>query len=130
VASVLDSCVADPGSSPRLCFFFLKHVYNGYGDHNISLLSSFCIFFCFLLLLTFQKGRSAVGFSTCYDGNCLLLCNNCSQCLIVNLTTSFHIVVQMYYQYRMEHIRLRSQACRIPDGTRRKCNQSKKIIGN
>jgi hypothetical protein len=49
VVSVLDSCVADPGSSPRLCFFFLKYVYNAYGDHNISLLSSFCIFFLLLL---------------------------------------------------------------------------------
>jgi hypothetical protein len=53
-------------------------------------------FFFFLLLLTFQKGTIAIGFSTCYDGNCLLLRNTCSQCLIVNLTTSFHIVVQMF----------------------------------
>jgi hypothetical protein len=40
VASVRDSCVDDPGSNPRLCFF-LKHVYiMTMGDHNISLLSS------------------------------------------------------------------------------------------
>jgi hypothetical protein len=46
VVRVLDSCVGCPGSSTHLCFFFLlKHVYNGYGDYNISLLSSFCIFF-------------------------------------------------------------------------------------
>jgi hypothetical protein len=67
------------------------------GTITFHSLSSFCIFFVFfLLLLTFQKGRSAVGFSTCYDRNCLLLRNTCSQCLIVNLATSFHILVQMF----------------------------------
>jgi hypothetical protein len=31
--------------------FFLEHVYNGYGDHNISLLLSFCIRSWFLNVL-------------------------------------------------------------------------------
>jgi hypothetical protein len=74
VVSVLGNCAADPRSSPRLCSFFY-HVYKGYGDHNISFTFTFLHFFFFLIFLTFQKGRSAVGFSTCYDGNCLLLCN-------------------------------------------------------
>jgi hypothetical protein len=57
---------AKPRSSPGLCsFVFFNNVYNGYGDHNISLTLKFLRFFVFfLLLLTFQKGRSAVGFST------------------------------------------------------------------
>jgi hypothetical protein len=44
VVSVLDSCVGDPGSSPRLCFF-VNRVYNGYWDHNISLTFFFAFFF-------------------------------------------------------------------------------------
>jgi hypothetical protein len=91
---------------PACAVFFYNHVYNGYyGDHNISLLSSFCIF-CFLSsFVHIPEREGAVGFSTCYDGNCLLLRNTCSKCLIVNLTTSFHIVVQMFVCARKPNIK-------------------------
>jgi hypothetical protein len=49
VVSVLGSCAAALRSSPRLCFFFFNynHVYNGYGDHNISFTFKFFAFFLF-----------------------------------------------------------------------------------
>jgi hypothetical protein len=97
VVSMLGNCAADPRSSPCLCSFFFNHVYNGYGDHNISFSFKFLHFFRFLSSFAHIPEREgAVGFSTCYGGNCLLLRNICSQCLIVNLTTGFHILVQMF----------------------------------
>jgi hypothetical protein len=66
VVNVLGCYAEVPGSSPHLCYFFYNYVYNGYyGDHDISLTFKFLHFlFFFLLLLTFQKGRMAVAFST------------------------------------------------------------------
>jgi hypothetical protein len=57
VVSVLGSCAADPRSSPPASAVFFYHVYNGYGDHNISLTFKFLdfVFVFFLLLLTFKK---------------------------------------------------------------------------
>jgi hypothetical protein len=48
LVSVLGCYAEDPGSSPRLCYFFYNHVYNGYyGDHNISLTFKLFAFFVF-----------------------------------------------------------------------------------
>jgi hypothetical protein len=61
VVNVLGCYAEDPGSSPRL-FFFFNHVYDGYWDRNISLTFKFFYFFIiFFLLLTFQKGSMAVA---------------------------------------------------------------------
>jgi hypothetical protein len=50
--------------------FFNLHIYNGYGDPNISFaFKSLHLYVFFFLLLTFEKGRSTVGLSTYYDGN-------------------------------------------------------------
>jgi hypothetical protein len=68
IASVLLNCSADLRSSPSLCwfFFFLLIIFiMAIETITFHSLSSFCFFFVFvLLLLTFQKGRMAVGFST------------------------------------------------------------------
>jgi hypothetical protein len=88
--------VSDPGSSTRLCFF-LEHVYNGYGDRNISVLSSYCIFFSFFFCSHSRKGRSQFDFSTCYDGNCLLLRNTCSTVSTPNILARKSVGVLLQY---------------------------------
>jgi hypothetical protein len=56
VVSVLGNSAADPRSSPASSFF--NHVYNGYGDHNISLTSKFLYFFLSFAHIPEREDRS------------------------------------------------------------------------
>jgi hypothetical protein len=94
-------------------FFIIMFIMATMGTITFHSLSSF---FCFLSSFAhIPERRSAVSFSTRKTENTPGILQQWSF---------------TYYQYRMKHITLRWQVCRIPDGTRRKCNQSKKIIGN
>jgi hypothetical protein len=69
--NALANGAADLCLNPQEISLFLNHhVYNGYGDCNISFAFKFlhlCVFF--LLLLTFEKVSSTVSLSMCYHRN-------------------------------------------------------------
>jgi hypothetical protein len=60
-----------------LFIFYIHHVYNGYGDCNISFTFK-CLHLSvfFLVLLIFEKGKSAIGFSTWKTENTPVIYNS------------------------------------------------------
>jgi hypothetical protein len=59
MASMLGYSATDLCSIPQLFFVFNHHIYDGYGDCNISFaFRSLDLSVVFIILLTFKKGRT------------------------------------------------------------------------
>jgi hypothetical protein len=81
----------------RFPSFFNYHVYDGYGDHNISFAFKSLHLFYFFFYWHLRKGGAQLVFQRVMMEIVLLLHNTFTELLIVNLVTSFHILTQRLF---------------------------------